>query len=868
MSMADPASEAAWPDFAAGLVDTLFRQSDIAITVVDRDLRFVRANLGLSVLRHADPAEVVGKTVAEVLPDVAHEIEEALREVFATGQPVVGQLVQTERPPGSGHVVHWLSSRYPVFSPGGEIAGVASIIVEVTDRESAYARLEEAMARERESHQILDAIFESAPVALALADRDLRYIRVNWIAARNWGLTPEAMIGRTPAEVIHPDAAGTITEAMRTVLDTGAPVIGQPLQSEVPRGSGHSKHWLSSRYPVRDAAGRVVGVATIAADVTELREAEARLDAALTGERDARLQLDTLFESSPVAITFADKDLRYLRVNSTAAANWGCTPEEMVGRRPDEVLSNEFSQHVAARMRAVVESGEPDVGWPAEAEVPPGSGQIRHWLSNRYPVRDEGGEVVGVATIAADVTELREAEARLDETLARERHERALLDLLFARAPNNIAIHDRNLRYVRVNEAFARSLGRRPEDYVGKTLREMHPGLADRVEPALREVLETGEPYIGAQIDLPVAGGGVRRMRSSRYPIRAAGDEVIGIGVIADDVTDLVEAEQQVRETLQREREAHALLDTVFGQAPVGLSFVDRDLRFVRVNRAFAAFGGMKPEQILGRTVAEAFPDLAEQIESATRRVLESGQPVESQLVSGTLRGDSQGIRYFSSSRYPVVDSAGNVYGVASIVVDVTDLKQAEEVLSRENSRLESEATTDPLTGLPNRRLFEQHARSAVAYARRAGRAVGVLYLDLDGFKAINDTLGHSAGDALLREVGARARTGARESDIVARIGGDEFVVLLPDLRPASAEAVAESVARRLVELVAEPIDLDGRSCRVGASVGISLFPRDAEDEKLLLERADRSMYERKRNAESGAPGGVVTLSRRSRRVA
>ncbi len=713
---------------AQAVVAAIFEQSEVGMTVVDRDLRYTHANEAFGLFADEDPLEIVGKTIAEAIPELAPYIVPPTLEVLETGKPVIGcEVVDGDRDDVEN--ARWFrSNRYPVFSPEGDVIGVTSMIVEVTDLARAHARLDEALSNERQSHEVLDAIFESAPVALALADRDLRYIRVNTMAAENWGIEPEQMVGRTADEAVHPDVSASITEATRAVLETGEPVMGQAIKSEVPRGSGCFKHWLSSRYPVRGA----------------------------------------------------------------------------------------------------------------------------------------DGEVVGVATIAADVTALRETEARLDETLTRERRERALLDLLFAKAPSGIAYYDRDLRYVRVNEAYAGLHGRKPEEYVGKTLRDMHPDLADAIEPEMREVLETGQPTLGTPSTIPLPEGQVRRFRTSRYPIHAEDGEVIGLGSISDDVTDLVDAEEHVRETLERERETHALLDTVFAQAPVGLSFVDRDLRFVRVNRAFAAFRDSTPEEIEGKSIAEAYPEIADQIESATRTVLETGKAIESQLVTGDLLDDSRGKRFFSSSRYPVVDSAGHVHGVAAIVVDVTDLKQAEELLSSENSRLETEAMTDALTGLPNRRLIEQHAKAAVAAARRSGRAVAVLYLDLDGFKAVNDTLGHAAGDALLREVAVRAERAGREGDVVGRIGGDEFLVLLPDVRLSDADIVAERVADRMVAKIGQPMDLDGHSCRIGVSVGISIFPRDAADERTLLELADASMYERKRSGD----GSLVTLSRRSRRVA
>jgi diguanylate cyclase (GGDEF)-like protein len=140
--------------------------------------------------------------------------------------------------------------------------------------------------------------------------------------------------------------------------------------------------------------------------------------------------------------------------------------------------------------------------------------------------------------------------------------------------------------------------------------------------------------------------------------------------------------------------------------------------------------------------------------------------------------------------------------------------------------------------------------RLALAQARRAGRSVAVLFIDLDGFKAVNDHFGHAFGDRLLQEVAVRLRECVREDDLVARVGGDEFVLLLPYLRQPDD---ADRIARKLAERVAEPLELDGRVLRVGTSVGIAFFPRDGDDEDGLLTSADSAMYrakeQRKREA-------------------
>jgi diguanylate cyclase (GGDEF)-like protein len=154
------------------------------------------------------------------------------------------------------------------------------------------------------------------------------------------------------------------------------------------------------------------------------------------------------------------------------------------------------------------------------------------------------------------------------------------------------------------------------------------------------------------------------------------------------------------------------------------------------------------------------------------------------------------------------------------------------------------DAMRDALTGLPNRALFVDRAEQSIRRAVRTGGGGAILLLDLDGFKAVNDTLGHHAGDALLIEVAARLRTSVRANDTVARLGGDEFSLLLAE---DSARRGSTEVARALIQALERPIEIDGTTCRISASIGAAWYPSDGTDVAALLELADRAMYADKR---------------------
>jgi len=191
---------------------------------------------------------------------------------------------------------------------------------------------------------------------------------------------------------------------------------------------------------------------------------------------------------------------------------------------------------------------------------------------------------------------------------------------------------------------------------------------------------------------------------------------------------------------------------------------------------------------------------------------------------------------------YAFRDDEGHVIWEHGILFDVTELKEAEE-------RIAYMAFHDALTGLANRALFEESLGLAIGRAGRADLSVAVLFLDLDNFKDVNDSLGHHAGDELLADLGERLRTCTRDADMVARQGGDEFLMLLGDLAPTEAVATATHVAGRVEDVFRTPFVVQHTAVTAGGSIGISLYPTDATDAAGLMKHADAAMYRAKRAA-------------------
>jgi diguanylate cyclase (GGDEF)-like protein/PAS domain S-box-containing protein len=247
-------------------------------------------------------------------------------------------------------------------------------------------------------------------------------------------------------------------------------------------------------------------------------------------------------------------------------------------------------------------------------------------------------------------------------------------------------------------------------------------------------------------------------------------------------------------------------------------------------------------------------PDDRERVLAENRRTNETGESfrMEYRLIAKDGR-----VVWVRDDAVIVRDEDGGPQFWQGVMADITDRKQAEEQVA-------FMAYHDTLTNLPNRRMFEEVLDLALARARRRGLAVSVLYMDLDNFKLVNDSLGHAAGDELLRDLATRLRQAVREADVVARQGGDEFLVLLSDMpreggmgSPGAVE-VAETVSRRIQRSFKEPFVLYGAEFYVTASIGVSMFPETADDARMLLKQADAAMYRSKK----AVPGSFYRFSR------
>jgi diguanylate cyclase (GGDEF)-like protein/PAS domain S-box-containing protein len=312
--------------------------------------------------------------------------------------------------------------------------------------------------------------------------------------------------------------------------------------------------------------------------------------------------------------------------------------------------------------------------------------------------------------------------------------------------------------------------------------------------------------------------------------------------------------------------DSDALLRSALAATTSGVTISDMrlpDQPLIYINDAFEHLAGLPREEVLGRNCRFLQgPDTDPAAVARIRAAIERGEECRETVLN--LRGPDRTPWWNEIHLAPVLDTDGTVLQYIGVQHDVTARVEAERALLQERdrnraylARIQALAYTDPLTGLPNRRRLEEQLETAIWNARSGNDTVALLFVDLNGFKSVNDGLGHAAGDEVLQSVARTLRGRLRRGDLLARLGGDEFLVALLGLDPATAAREAQRVAGELVAEVSAPVVLSDQEIAVGASVGIGIYPADGEEFATLLHSADLDMYARKAAAAGRAPAVV-----------
>jgi diguanylate cyclase (GGDEF)-like protein/PAS domain S-box-containing protein len=531
-----------------------------------------------------------------------------------------------------------------------------------------------------------------------------------------------------------------------------------------------------------------------------------------------------------------DRALQVLVWNGWMVRTTGISRAAALGRRLDAIFPELVGTYLHTVLEQVVGQGRAfllssilhKTLFPIYVRNARGEQECMRQQVCAMPLASDAGaaDVFGMVQII-DVTQAARREAALH---AAEQRLRTLIDHM----PDLVVCKDGEGRWVEANQAAQRMFGLSPGEYRGQTDAELarhHPAqafLLELFQVSDAAVRATGQPCRMDEI-LHGANGEERAFDMIKAPIAPPEGGAMGLMVIGRDITERKEAERHL-----------ALARQVFEHSNEAIMITDRQNRIVEINPAFTHHTGYTLAEVQGKTPAVLRSEAHDEHFYAHMWA--------SLLGKGSWTGEIIDRRK-DGSTYPkwlsisvVRDAHGDINHYIALFSDISERKAAE-------MRIRHLAEHDFLTGLPNRVLLTDRVNQAISLARRHKKQLALMFLDLDHFKGINDTLGHNVGDELLQQVTRRLLREVRTSDTVSRLGGDEFVLLLLEV---DGEAAAAQVARNILATLVEPILVGAHELNVSGSIGIALYPEHGQDMDTLLKRADTAMYQAKAAGRNG----------------
>jgi len=776
----------------------LIEQTNDYIYIKNRNHVILAASYAVPFLTDTekDRAELTGKTDYDLHPeaiaDLSYELE---NQAFAENRRM-NQVQQFAAQDGS---IHWLDDRkYPITGPDGEMAGIFGIAPEITPQIEARLKL-------RESEDLLQLFIEHAPVALAMFDREMRYL----VVSRKWLEMHSAVdvdvLGRSHYEIM-PEVPQAWREEHRRAL---AGESQRADERQLVRKDG-SVQWVRREIlPWRTGDGIIGGIIIFTEDITERKLAETAIHENEESLREAQrigglgsysLDIDAgLWTSSDVLDEIFGIDKGYDRsVEGWAALIHPDDRSSMLAYFKDEVLGQ---GKPFDREYRVIRQTDGAVRWVH------GLGRLEFDIKGR-PIRMPG-------TIR-DITEARQAQETLRES-------KELLQLFVQHAPVALAMFDREMRYVAVSRRWLEDYDLAGREIIGQSHYEVFPDVPERWKEAHQRGL-AGERQRADEDRFDRADGKVQWIRWEIIPWRAGEGSVGGIVLFAEDVTQRKETKERLR-----------LAANVFTGVREGIVITDRTGTILDVNDAFSRISGYAREEVVGKN-----PRL---LQSGLQSKEFYGNMWQSLLREGYWSGElwnrTKGGDIYAEmlTINAIRNSSGEAEQYVGLFSDITEIKEHQQQLERITHY-------DALTGLPNRVLFADRLRQAMAHAHRKKNLLAVVYFDLDGFKGINDRYGHATGDALLTALSFRMKRALREGDTLARLGGDEFAAVILDL---DSNKACMLTLNRLLAAASEEAQIGEAVLRVSASAGVSLYPQAGDvDADVLLRQAGQAMYQAK----------------------
>jgi diguanylate cyclase (GGDEF)-like protein/PAS domain S-box-containing protein len=662
----------------------------------------------------------------------------------------------------------------------------------------------ESEAREAASTNF-DSLFEFLPIGAYRSSPAGKQLRANPAQVRLNGYSSEAEMLEGVLDIgkewyVDPDRR----RQFWALLERDGFV--RSFESEIYRHKTRERIWITENaHLVRDQAGRILFCEGTTEEITERVMAQ---DALRQRERELRQIINLV----PQYIFAKDAQGRILLANQAFASILGLPIEQILGRRFERFNKSELQVRLFGMTdRQAIESGT-SLQNP-EYEVFDAKGQ-RHLLrTSKIPLTFGGTDAL--LSVSVDITELRRAE----QEAMRSRHD---FERMFEASPLPVAVTELDDgRYVAVNAAYVALTGWSRDELLGRTTLER--GIWSDRQQRQDMTAQLVQSRRMSNYELAM------RDRSGRNLTVLVNGEVFEMDGKPRILSVLLDISARKRAELDL-RTANQYLSAVIESCPLPIYTRDCDGLVTSWNPAAEAVFGWSAVEAIGFPLRAVTPDQASESDDLRRRVL-AGETLATADIQRTRKDGT--VIDLASSMAPLRDGAGAIYGYLTISRDVTEIKRSEALIWQQ-------ANFDTLTGLPNRRMLRDRLAQGMLASRRDGLALAVLFIDLDHFKEINDTLGHERGDALLIEAARRIRGCVRESDTVARLGGDEFTVLLPEVRDTSR---VEEIAQNILAVLGQAFKLGTEQSFVTASIGVAQYPDDAGEVEDLFKHADQAMY-------------------------
>ena len=544
----------------------------------------------------------------------------------------------------------------------------------------------------------------------------------------------------------------------------------------------------------------------------------------LTRQREAENRagmLSKVVEQSPAAIMIADLRGRIEYVNDMFVEMTGYARDEAIGKTATLLTVSGEGDGAYREMHEAILSNR---AWHGELPDRRHDGRIFWQRVIVAPIRDPDGNTTHVMTIGEDITELRGLTARLQESENRFRGAMAVMAEGLAVLSQDGVCHFANrtaAAIFRYPEHGPQPLDTRqlPVQFLDDDRKTVPNPLESR---RTLSALCTRRELRNRMVGLRFRDGTVRWLEISTSPLRT-GEKPPRMVATFSDVTERRQAEEKSRLAFEAIRHS--------GE---GIVMTDADQRIISANPAFEAMTGYGAAEVIGKTSEFLFSNRQQEgFLDGARRSLESAGHWQGEVWSRRKNGELYP-GWLGISAVREADGRARYY--VHIFSDMTERKAAQR-------RIEFLAHHDPLTELPNRLLLRDRMAQAMARASRTRTRAALMFLDLDRFKKINDSLGHPVGDALLKAIAERLKGCVRESDTISRQGGDEFIIVLSDVR--DSEAVAR-VADKIHQIMGQPFEIGSHSLITSFSIGVAIFPDDGEDFDVLMQKADTAMYHAK----------------------